>query len=698
MPIRAVPGQPLQDGPAVPGGVTPLRLRGFVGGLNTEASRPAINDNQLAWCDGWFPLGDGNLRTCWGLSGKVYNPAALGDIVAFDTGVIGNTPWIIVFRGDGRLVAVNYATGSNMVIGSRGTITNPVRGTFGIGSWGSDFIIIVAQQPDGYWVFDGVTLYAAGDVLPGAPGTVTPAAVVVGSIAQADGVGTVSGSVLTLTQWNYGSFGAGQTIVGAGVTAGSVITTQATGTTGQIGTYNLSMSSSVGSPVEISVAGTLLNVTQVVSGVLVGGNEISGSGVTVGTTVTGQVSGTTGGVGVYTVSVSQLVPAGTTITVGNFYSDTVPTGVSGSAVETYAGRVWVANGNTVSYTSPGSLTDNNPQNGAGSFTSTDSFLRSQYVALRQTNGFLYLICDSSISYLSGVQTSGSPLQTTFTNQNADPEIGTPFGDAVDVFSRNIVLANTWGVHLSYGGSVAKVSDALDGVYTSAPLPMLAQPPSGAKAILFGKKVWMVLVPTVDPFSGQVVSRLFLWDSKKWFSSLQDLALVYVRGLEIGSDLIAFGTDGNDIYQLFANPSSGFEKVVQSKLWADEAGGLLTTKTAERWWGCVNFYSNVSETLSVSVDSDLVTYPATDGSSAQFLVTVPVVSVVWYNETADVVVWTNAGSAQVTWTASGAVGPYVFGPQRTAQNGTLIGMTISTMAADVALVEASVDGEFFGYRG
>ena len=37
------------------------------------------------------------------------------------------------------------------------------------------FIIIVAAQPNGYFVWNGTTLYLPGQTLPSAPGTVTPA-------------------------------------------------------------------------------------------------------------------------------------------------------------------------------------------------------------------------------------------------------------------------------------------------------------------------------------------------------------------------------------------------------------------------------------------------------------------------------------------------------------------------------------------
>jgi hypothetical protein len=54
-------------------------------------------------------------------------------------------------------------------------------------------------------------------------------------------------------------------------------------------------------------AGTVLTVTDVTSGPLLAGMTLTGTGITAGTRITNQVSGTTGGVGVYTVSISQEV-------------------------------------------------------------------------------------------------------------------------------------------------------------------------------------------------------------------------------------------------------------------------------------------------------------------------------------------------------------------------------------------------------
>jgi len=59
-------------------------------------------------------------------------------------------------------------------------------------------------------------------------------------------------------------------------------------------------------------AGTVMDVTAVASGTLLSGMTLTGTGVTAGTRIVSQTSGTTGGVGLYVVDTSQLV-ASTTI-------------------------------------------------------------------------------------------------------------------------------------------------------------------------------------------------------------------------------------------------------------------------------------------------------------------------------------------------------------------------------------------------
>ena len=61
-----------------------------------------------------------------------------------------------------------------------------------------------------------------------------------------------------------------------------------------------------------AINGNLLTITSIANGtVVVGGSVADGTAVIAGTQITGQLSGTTGSTGVYTVSVNQSVPSGT---------------------------------------------------------------------------------------------------------------------------------------------------------------------------------------------------------------------------------------------------------------------------------------------------------------------------------------------------------------------------------------------------
>jgi hypothetical protein len=63
-----------------------------------------------------------------------------------------------------------------------------------------------------------------------------------------------------------------------------------------------------------SIAGNLLTVTAVGSGVLYAGTLLTGTGVATGTTIVNQVGGTPGGVGTYTVNIPEQAVASTTLT------------------------------------------------------------------------------------------------------------------------------------------------------------------------------------------------------------------------------------------------------------------------------------------------------------------------------------------------------------------------------------------------
>ena len=267
-------------------------------------------------------------------------------------------------------------------------------------------------------------------------------------------------------------------------------------------------------------------------------------------------------------------------------------------------------------------------------------------------------------------------------------MGSPWPASVDVFSRNILFANAFGAHVSYGGAVTKISEMLDGIYNTVPNFGNISPSAG-KAILFGKKCWVLLLPIIDPIKGQQVNKLLLWNGKIWWASEQDVPLIYIQHQEINSVLTCYGTDGLSVYQLFAQPSTAFTKVAQTKLW-DKPGGYQFTKFVTRLWGIVKYYVPLSPTLNISLDNE------TNSVAINTSVT-PNLST-WLTAGGLLSTWLTAGNQVSTWLAGGGSAYSVLAPDAVGQSGVLTGFTVTTNAADMAIVSMMIQDTIAGNRG
>ena len=144
--------------------------------------------------------------------------------------------------------------------------------------------------------------------------------------------GSIAGQILTVTAMTTGTIVAGTTISGTGVTAGTKITGQLSGTTGGIGLYTVDISQVAASTAIAGTYGTL-TVTALSSGTLAVGQAIAGGATPAGTQITQQLTGTPGGIGTYAVS-SNTVVASTTITAAGAAVTVVYDSVSGAFVIT----------------------------------------------------------------------------------------------------------------------------------------------------------------------------------------------------------------------------------------------------------------------------------------------------------------------------------------------------------------------------
>jgi len=198
-------------------------------------------------------------------------------------------------------------------------------------------------------------------IAPGFTGSI--GSTIVGRIGS-DIEGSISGSTLTVTvaPANGATLGVGTQVTGTGVAAGTIITSLGSGT-GGVGTYYLNNPSTVAVE-SLTVGSTTLEVTSVEAGISIGPYPVlvKGPGITSGTKITGQISGTPGGAGLYTVSYSQLLASTNLSIPGNTL--TVTDGADIAVGETLTGA-GIAAGTAVTALGTGT-------GGAGTYTVSGS--------------------------------------------------------------------------------------------------------------------------------------------------------------------------------------------------------------------------------------------------------------------------------------------------------------------------------------
>jgi hypothetical protein len=607
--------------PGLPENFAPFVFGGFAG-LNTKASRPAIGDQECSWIDNFMPLGANNARTMYDIGDDLYTASGL-TICFFGFGNIADRSVCMVVLSDGSMVEVNVATGGVVAAAGNGTFLNPTTAEIGLAQWGSQYILLIAPQSNGYFIWDGDSLFFAQTLGPqpvldnsGAGYTSQPTINTLGPAPGATGTfnaeltsgGAISRIYVTDPGQSYGPRTTEVALLFSGGGGPTSAQAYASIAGGQVSNISIT-----GGGSGYSQGNTLVE--------FLGGG---GFGATATVTASGSVNAITitdGGAGYLTPPVVYITDATNSVAAARVA--TMPYGVQGTTVETYTNRVWIGNGRAPSTPPPKNLNffsapadpGNFQDAGAGSFLLTDSFIRVGTQALKQSNGFLYFVCDSSVQYVAGVVTQdvASIPVTTFALQNTDPQVGTPWPKTTQVYGRSVVFANTFGVHALFGGAVKKVSDALDGIFNTR-TPTGANPaydglqPSAAVATIFGISCYVLLLPIVDPISRANRNALFLWDGNRWWTATQSVEFTQLATREINSVLTAYGTDGSAIYPLFQTASNGITKRIQSKLWRDPS--VIVKKSSQNVQGI--YAANANDTVSgtISVDTELGSVSAT----------------------------------------------------------------------------------------
>lgn len=152
------------------------------------------------------------------------------------------------------------------------------------------------------------------------------------------------GTTLNVTILSTGTIVPGQIISGTGVTAGTTVVSQTSGTAGGVGVYVITTSANVSSIAMTgalsfsssfygTISGTTLtvNATPLIIGSITPGQIISGNGVTDGTIIISQTTGTIGGSGTYTITSNPNITTATLMNANSYcFRDTETSFFTGS--------------------------------------------------------------------------------------------------------------------------------------------------------------------------------------------------------------------------------------------------------------------------------------------------------------------------------------------------------------------------------
>jgi hypothetical protein len=277
----------------------------------------------------------------------------------------------------------------------------------------------------------------------------------------------------------------------------------------------------------------------------------------------------------------------------------MPVGLPGIyTMEVYSNRLWVAGKDVVSYSAPSNGADFSTTNGGGSFGYFGDKLTYSYMDLCSSAGYLFAFGDSSIDLISNIQMTGQgtvtdPFITNFNYANLDPQAGQRFPRPVGRYGRYMTAFNGAGIFLCKGGEMSEIGQKVTNLYNTLEFPVTVDDaqvrglymPTFAPATMFGFRVMLANGRFTDPF-GRTRSLLLMWHPQKgkpdfWSVANQNLELTNINFYEQDSIITPYGTDGNSLYQLFAQPDPALRKELSTKSLRGQGMARLQEKNFKR---------------------------------------------------------------------------------------------------------------------
>ena len=330
-------------------------------------------------------------------------------------------------------------------------------------------------------------------------------------------------------------------------------------------------------------------------------------------------------------------------------------------IASFSGRVWVSQGRTVYYTSPGNYQDFVSAS-AGNITIADDTLHSNITALTSANNFLYVFGTDSINVISDVRVLSSGY-TTFTNTNVSASNGSSYPDSIFPYFRSLFFMNQYGVFALVGATVTKVSDALDGIF---PKIDFTYPVQGGQVLVNNILCAAYNVWFQDPTTNTTRPIQLVFFDKKWFVTSQK-SINFVTTVPTFGKVWLYASSGTNLVRLYSDATAPIQGTIISALWPME--DTIRDKQALKFG--VEATLSQGGTLSITVDSEYNSSPATVISNY----------VTWSNNTGSLVVWLNGASQAVQWL--GGQGYYLYKGDA-QQYGKYLGITVTSDSPGMVL--------------
>jgi len=332
---------------------------------------------------------------------------------------------------------------------------------------------------------------------------------------------------------------------------------------------------------------------------------------------------------------------------------------TGTAIQSFSGRVWIAEGRTIYYSAAGSYNDFTSVS-AGNIILTDATLHGSIQQLLSANNFLYIFGDTSINVFSDVRV-GTLGNTLFTNTNVSASVGSQLPYAIFPYFRSVLFMNNYGVYALVGATTTKLSDPLDGIIPD---------------IDFSKPVFagQVLINNIlcaafnfyytgtgygsTPYNKYITAVFF---EKKWFFAEQGGDLKFIVSVPNEGLITMFGSNGTNLKEFFSDSSSNIDSVVQTALLAFD--DPIRDKQALKIG--VEVTSDFGTDLDVTVDAENRSSPVIDLTTF----------VNWQNINLQNIPWTNNLGNQIGWINAG----YFLYKNDAQQYGKYLGMTITAVS-------------------